>query len=70
MKLKRYGGHGGTADSGYDLPLLLGHLEGLASDEEETLPSSGNGRKWKRHELVEAAIQNLNDAMEMGNEEQ
>jgi hypothetical protein len=54
---------------GYDLPLLLGHLEALAEDEAETLPTKTNGRKWKRHELVEAAIQNLNDAMEMGNEE-
>ena len=69
MKLKRYGGNSSTAEMGYDLPLLLGHLEGLCEDEAETLPSKTSGQKWKRHELVEAAIQKLNEAMEMGNEE-
>lgn len=69
MKLKAYGQGGSTIDWGYDLPLLLGHLEGLKDDEAENLPSRTTGPKWKRHELVEKAIDLLNEATDMGNEE-
>lgn len=66
--MKPYGVPGATHDLGYGLPLLLGYLESLVSDESDTLPPSGKGARWKRHELVEAAIENLSKAAEMGDE--
>jgi hypothetical protein len=67
--LKPFGGGGTTHDLGYDLPLLLGHLEALKEDEEGNLPASGKGMKWKRIELVDNAIAILNEAADMGNED-
>lgn len=67
-RLLRPFGHGGsTVDWGFTLPLLLGHLEGLASDEEQNCGS--RGPKAKRLELVQDAIDKLNQAMEMGDED-
>ena len=69
MKLLKPFGHGGSTHKwGYDLPLLIGHLEGMAQDEEDNL-GTGNGPKAKRFEKVEDAIILLNEAMEMGDEE-
>lgn len=55
-------------DWGYDLPLLVGHLEGLASDEELNVDAS-SGEKANRLEKVEEAIGLLNEAIDMGRED-
>ena len=69
MRPLRPFGHGGpTIEWGYNLPLLIGHLEGLASDE-EMAGLSPNGPKAKRLAIVEDAISMLNEAMDMGDEE-
>ena len=66
--LKPFGNGGSTRDWGYDLPLLVGHLEGLARDEEDNVGTT-SGAKAKRLERVEEAIQLLNEAMDMGRED-
>lgn len=53
--------------NGYTLPLLIGHLEGLTSDEENTV--KGSGLKQKRLEKVQDAVALLTEAMEMGKED-
>lgn len=69
MRLLKPFGHGGsTLDWGYDLPLLVGHLEGLAGDEEDNVGTT-SGAKAKRLEKVEEAIGLLNEAMDMGRED-
>lgn len=68
-RLLRPFGHGSqTIEWGYSLPLLLGHIEALASDEENNVTGS-KGPKAKRLELVQDAIDKLNQAMDMGDED-
>jgi hypothetical protein len=68
MRLLKPFGEGGLSHrSGYDLPLLVGHMESLVSDEAENI-DTWSGRKAKRLEMVEKAIQLLNEAMDMGGE--
>ena len=67
--LKRFGHGSSTIDWGYDLPILIGHLEALKDDEEYTVGDSLKGPKAKRLAMVEDALQLLNDAMDMGDEE-
>ena len=68
--LKPFGAGGSTRECGYDLPLLIGHLEGLASDEEDTITAVRRGRKATRLEKVQDAIELLNQASDMGSEDQ
>jgi hypothetical protein len=65
--LKPFGAGGRTRQCGYDLPLLLGHLDGLAFDEEDNVVGTA-GVKAKRLDKVLAAIALLQDAAEMGGE--
>lgn len=67
-RLLRPLGHGGsTVEDGYTLPLLVGHLEGLVTDEEDSC--GHRGPKAKRLELVQDALAKLNEAMDMGDED-
>ena len=70
MKLKPFGTGGLSHNHGYTLSLLVGHLESLVDAESETLPESTKGRRWKRMDLVEDALQKLNDALAMGREDE
>lgn len=68
MKLLRPFGNGGASRRwGFDLPLLVGHLEGLIGDESDNVVSD-KGPKAKRLALVEDAVDKLNRAMDMGEE--
>lgn len=68
-KLLRKFGHGGTTQKwGYSLPLLVGWLESLVSDESDNV-TSFKGPKAKRLKLVEDAVDKLNQAMDMGDED-
>lgn len=56
---------------GYDLGILLSHLEGLRDGEADNIES---GRKkpqaqWNRLAEVEAAIESIGNAMAIGGEE-
>lgn len=74
MRLKPFGHGGRMREWGYDFPLLVGHLEGLVRDEEYSVVGESSGakakRKAKRLAKVKEAIDLLNEAMDMGNEEQ
>jgi hypothetical protein len=61
-------GHGGSAIEHGGLSHHLGWLEALAEDEEENLTSYDEA-KAKRHMLVREAIDLLDRALNMGNEE-
>jgi hypothetical protein len=54
---------------GYDLPILLSHLEGLLDGEVDAAHSKGIARKaMHRIELVEKAIGLLDEAAAIGKE--
>lgn len=62
-KLKPFGHGGMSFNNGYDLGLLVSHLEGLVSSEtEETF--SDKGPRAKRLKKVEDALQLLTDVYE------
>ena len=56
-------GHGGQAINHGSLSLHIGWIEALASDEEETI-KSWNGKKAKRLEKVQRALELLYEAAE------
>jgi hypothetical protein len=60
--MKPYGQGGRAADAGYNLATIIGWLEALTSEEEETAKSA---KAKRRMELVESATQLLNDADDM-----
>jgi hypothetical protein len=62
-------GYGGTSIGYGDLAHHIGWIEALATDEEENLSTSGRGPKAKRHELVTDALDKLNQALDMGPDE-
>lgn len=71
QKLRPFGESEGSVSpfaNGYTLPLLVGHLEGLISDEEDKVKSAGGPRR-ERLTLVQDALPLLIRAMEMGGEE-
>lgn len=68
-KLKPFGVGSMSYESGYTLPVLIGHLEGL--NEEESLSVNINVTpKTKRVEIVENAIDLLYQAIAMGREQE
>lgn len=69
MHMKPFGINGSTYEWGFTLPLLLGHLEGLAESEADNVGRSTRGGKALRLEKVENAISLLDEAMNMGNED-
>lgn len=68
--MKPFGINGLSYSHGYDLPVLVSHLEGLLDSEvDECHSGRGGGKKvMKRIELVEAALQKLDEAMDLGGE--
>ncbi len=67
MKLKAFGINSMFHAQGYDLSLIASHLETMIDAESEDIKTF-KGLKRKRLALVESALQNINDALEMGNE--
>jgi hypothetical protein len=66
--LKPFGVGGSSHSMGYDLPMLISHLESMCNDEGDACAGSA-GRKAKRLAKVEEAVGLLNEALEMGKEE-
>lgn len=66
--MKPYGAGSLSFEAGYDLSMILSHLEGLESHEADTLPQRLSHKRWKRQALVEEAIDKLNEAVDMGDE--
>lgn len=60
MILPPYGKDSLSFTAGYDLSLLLGHLEGLVDG--EALFAEANPKAAKRHDLVEQAVMLLQEA--------
>ena len=67
-KLRPFGELSPSYGSGYTLPLLLGHLEGLAADE-ELIDMAPKGPRARRLDKVQDAMQLLQEAADMGQEE-
>lgn len=63
MKLKEFGGNGHSKRYGVDLPYLVGWLESLINDEEDTCKGL-YGPKQRRLEKAYDALQLLTDVME------
>lgn len=63
--MKPYGDGSMSHDAGYNLPLLVSHLEGLNSGEDF---QSYKGKKAERNRKVEQAIDLLNEALQIGGE--
>ena len=57
--MKQFGKNGSTVERGFDLPTLIGLLEALVSDEED---SATSGKPRKRLEMVEDALDKLQQA--------
>ena len=66
MKLKKFGDP--KNEHVYDLAHCIGHIEARCSDEEETMKSD-RGPKAVRLDKVRRAVQLLEEAYAMGNEE-
>jgi hypothetical protein len=58
--MRRFGADGRAERYGYDLELLIGWLEALQQDEENTM-TSFKGPKARRMEKFETALELLND---------
>jgi len=67
-KLRPFGSLSSSYDSGYTLPLLVGHLEGLVS-EEEMIDTASKSPRAKRLAQVQDAVQLLQEAIDMGQED-
>lgn len=67
-KLRPFGKDSLSYEHGYDLSLLVSHIEGLISGEEDTC--NFRGPKGKRLRKVEDALELLQEAMEMGREDE
>lgn len=67
--MKPFGKESSSYNIGYDLPLLLSHLEGLLDGEVNEIHELGAAKKrMARVELVEQAIEKLTEAADMGEE--
>lgn len=62
-KLKPFGQGDSSYDWGYTLPVLVGHLESLASTEGDRV-ANWRGPIGERQELVDAALEKLQAAVE------
>ena len=68
--MKPFGRYSPSFSHGYDLPLVISHLEALLDYEVNEAHSRGISRKaMTRIELVEKALANLEEAAAMANEE-
>lgn len=68
-KLKPFGVGGLSHNAGYTLPLLVSHIGSLL-DEEVGFDYAVKGPRAKRIDLVEDALNLLNEAIEMGGEDE
>jgi len=67
--MKAFGIGSLSYEHGYDLPIVLSHLEGLLDGEVDLIHEQGGGKKkMQRIALVEQAIEKLSEAMDMGGE--
>lgn len=67
--LRPFGKGSSSFEHGYDLPLLVGHLEALADEEEDRPACQKRGPAQTRLHKVRDALALISEAMDMGRED-